>query len=1189
MDLDAERRFHDLLDQALDLDGLALESFLKGVEARDMALAQRLRGALETLDERLFEQPSGFDEVALEELAFGVPPEELSKEPIYIGPYRLLELLGTGGMGRVFLAEQTEPIQRQVAVKLLKTSLAGAEAHRRFQAEQRALARLDHPNIGRILDAGTTEEGTPYFAMERVDGKPLVRFCDSQKVSLRGRLRLMIEVCRGVAHLHRKQVLHRDLKPSNILVSRVDGKPVPKIIDFGIAKALDQPLVEATLATGGFLGTPSYMSPEALDGSSDLDTRTDVYSLGVLLYELLTGVKPFEVKTGGLAALMQRLQQDKTPRPSTRWGELQPEERHELAAKRQLSEVDLTKRLRDDLDWVVLKAMAQDREERYGSADALAEELQRYLEFLPLQASPPSFGYRLGKMLRRHRVAVAASTMFLVLAGSAVTYHLYSRQRVSDRTAQLTREVERIGWLQRVAYQLPAGDRRAEHELIRQGMQRIETTTQNLGGLDRGAGDYALGRGALALGQLETAREHLQRAWQGGYQLPEAALTLGSVLGDLYEQRLERSRLLPSAQARRRARQDAGVTLRDPAIDMLNRGRESAEVSPNLLEARITLLQVDQSDAEQQEARRRGGDQVSAEEDLGLRRQRLERVVELADAALAERPWLYEAHFLKGRALRQQAERLEMNHDLDAAEELLEKEVEAVQLGLTIGRSDPHGYLRLCRAKAEQLTFAVRHIRPGVDERHQEVLETCAQVRRIDPDLAEADLTESRAWLDLVDVQVWDRNDDPAESLEHAKGMLLRYLERRPNSMIARLAIARGLAQLGHYQIRNGQDPMQTLDDNILWLQESLELEPHNPDVHLDLGRAYASRADHRMNRGGDPRDDLTTSLKHGRIAVEQGPDALPGYLYLGVTHVRLTQYLIEHGIDPSEGIAEGKQTIETLVNRWPTNAASANVMANLLMLEGIWQVKQGLDPETSWHQSLEWSSRSLEHNPGAPFSLFTRGQVKMWLAHFALLTGQDPGEWMAASREDVTLGFEKLPNIPGPYIEQAVLSLAEARFALTTGASPESFVQEAHRLTERALEIDPSRADAHRLWAEAEMARAAWQRPRGQSSQRSLQRAETAARKAVEMEPTDAESQLAMARLAWRRLQTGGDPSWIDVGLEHCDLAEAIDPMALYGKVLRGALLMQDPAQLGEGKTLVDEALETNPHLQFQWGHLRR
>jgi non-specific serine/threonine protein kinase/serine/threonine-protein kinase len=352
-----------------------------------------------------------------------------SPSPSRIGPYRIIDCLGEGGMGRVYLAEQSEPVQRRVALKVMRNPLASREAQLRFEAERQALARLQHSNVAQLFEAGTTEEGFPFFAMELVDGTPLVSYCDQHRLSLRRRLVLFCAVCEGVQHAHQKGILHRDLTPANILVTETGEQPVPKIIDFGIAKALDQPLVDETVLTGErVIGTPAYLSPEAIDPEQDIDTRSDVYALGVLLYELLVGVRPFETEGLQLLQVFHRIANWESTGLTSKWRALDLESRQRIAGRRGLGTSALRRKLRGDLNWIVLKAIAKDRNQRYGTPAELAAEIKRYLHYQPVEASPRLRLYQLGKFVRRHR-GLLATLMLLVMAGAKYTYDLRREQQ----------------------------------------------------------------------------------------------------------------------------------------------------------------------------------------------------------------------------------------------------------------------------------------------------------------------------------------------------------------------------------------------------------------------------------------------------------------------------------------------------------------------------------------------------------------------------------------------------------------------------------------------------------------------------------------------------------------------------------------------------------------------------------------
>jgi hypothetical protein len=359
-----------------------------------------------------------------------IPPADRAEGAVVgrviAGRYTLREVLGEGGMGTVYRADQTEPVKRQVALKLIKVGMDSRAVLARFDAERQALALMDHPNIARVYDGGTTAAGQPFFVMELVRGEPITAYCDRQRLPLRARLELFVAACQAVQHAHQKGIIHRDLKPSNVLVTEVDGRPTPKVIDFGVAKATEFKLTDQSLAdTGAIVGTPAYMSPEQADPSSmDIDTRTDIYALGVILYELLAGSPPIDAKQfkrGAVLEMLRMVREVDPPRPSTKVSTA--EELPNIAASRGIEPEQLKRALKGDLDWIVMKALEKDRTRRYETANGFAADVLRHLASEPVLAAPPSRAYRVRKFVRKHRGAVVAVSLVVLalLVGIAGT------------------------------------------------------------------------------------------------------------------------------------------------------------------------------------------------------------------------------------------------------------------------------------------------------------------------------------------------------------------------------------------------------------------------------------------------------------------------------------------------------------------------------------------------------------------------------------------------------------------------------------------------------------------------------------------------------------------------------------------------------------------------------------------------
>ena len=564
-------RLERLFNAARVLTGAERSSFIHAACGDDVSLRNELEELLNA-DESADKDSFLSSEANVAGNVFAPASESLHGQRI--GPYKLIEPLGEGGMGEVWLGEQKEPMKRQVAVKVVKLGMDTKEVVARFESERQALAVMDHPNIAKVYDAGITDSGRPYFVMELVRGVPVNEYCDTKRLSTASRIRLFMDICRAVQHAHQKGIIHRDLKPTNVLVAEHDDKPVPKVIDFGIAKAVGFTLTTQTLVTslGQMIGTPAYMSPEqASTPSMDIDTRTDVYSLGVMLYELLVGARPIDFKQRAQAAIQDVIRDSQIPKPSTRLTSLGVQQKT-IAESRQTTPDRLRKELKGDLDWIVLKSIEKDRARRYETVNGLTMELQRYLSNEPVVARPPSVGYRMQKFVERHKTVVATAFIVLLALVGGITAATVGLVRAQKAELEAQREANTANAISDFLVNLfevsnpsiSQGNTITAREILDQGAERIESELQDQPEV-RGRLLHTMGQVYWELGIEDRAMEFLEES----IDLKE------QVLGESDEEVANSLQVLAEVKGRHFG--EISIETREEILVLLNRARQIQE------------------------------------------------------------------------------------------------------------------------------------------------------------------------------------------------------------------------------------------------------------------------------------------------------------------------------------------------------------------------------------------------------------------------------------------------------------------------------------------------------------------------------------------------------------------------------------------------------------------------------------
>ncbi|HEY3566986.1 MAG TPA: protein kinase [Thermoanaerobaculia bacterium] len=916
--------------------------------------------------------------------------------------YRVERLLGSGGMGTVYKAFDPT-LGRWVALKFLHRN-DGTHAER-FLREARAQARISHPNVCHVHEVGEAE-GRPYIAMQYIDGRSLGELCE--ELTLDDKVRLVRDVARAIHAAHRTGLIHRDLKPGNILLARDEnGEIHPFVVDFGLAMAQD----EISLSrTGMISGTPAYISPEQAQGRP-LDRRTDVYSLGVVLYELLAGEPPF---TGGNLArvLVSLVQED--PRPLRQAAPATPE----------------------DLETIVAKCLEKDPTRRYESARELAEDLDRFLDGEPIRARPAGWVYRAGKRLRKHR-ALAAVSITAVLALAALgAFSLHAQWRARERARLAQRFGQRIGSfkasMEYVATQ-PLHDITPYKRQLEAEMGSIRAEMKEIGPIAEGPGRFALGQGYLSLHQYDLARDQLERAWKADERGPEVAEALGIAFGRSYERSLASADRSPSSETRFRL-EEIEHTYRDPALKYLRRALLGSP-DASFLHGLIAYYEGRYADALAAVRRDPGSPQGA----------RLEARIYLSQGSDAARAGEYE-----------QADRLFVR-----AGEIYARLAQRFP-------SDPDLYLEDCERQTRQVLRAIANGK-APDEGGKERLAACGRALLVDPGMSDALVLEAVVvWRQGA--QERKRGNDPTARLAEAVRLLERALALEPHNARAYPELASAHLVLAQWQIEHGANAGHELVAGIEAARKAVEMQPGMASAHSSLGSAHLLLAHYQQRQGTDPRPELLKAAESLQQASVLSPRLLSASFGLGNTWNVMAEAQIARGEDPSRSIGQAVAALERAAGLNPRAAPIYNTLGNTHLTFGEYLLARGDDPRQAFDRAAASYRRGIALMPDDPLAHYNLGYTWRSLGEALLSQKQDPRPALAQAAPELDTALRLSPGDAEVFLERARIQRIVARWRLQQRQDPGPDLRDALAELNHAEALNPRQADV--LFTQALIAR---------------------------------------------------------------------------------------------------------------------
>ncbi len=1024
--------------------------------------------------------------------------------------YQGVRFLGQGGMGQVFLAYDLR-LRRNVALKFVKGD--DTELVRRLLSEARSQARVEHERVCQVYEVGEVQ-GRPYIAMQYVDGQPLGQLVS--ELTSEQKALVLREAAEGVHAAHRAGLIHRDLKPSNILVERAeDGRLKPYVMDFGLAHDWGE---KGTTATGSVLGTPHYMSPEQARGEvGQLDRRADVYSLGATLYFLLSGQPPIP-GSNGLEIL------------------------NNIATVEPIHPRTLNPNISQDLEAIVLKCLEKDRSARYDSARALIEDLERFLAGEPVNARPTGLWYRLRKKARKHRVVVGIAAVALLAVTLALGSALYTYQQATRReelTRRFTEQVEHIEALARYSGLSPLHDTRADQKEIREHMARMEAEIREAGGpLAAGSGNYALARGYLALGDEARARQHLETAWQSGFQDPRVAYSLALVLGHLYQDELleVESQRDTTPELREARRQELRRRYRDPALNWLRQSEGADVPSTEYVEALIAFYE-----------------------------DRFDEALGRLDTLGNRLPWFYEAPQLRGDILRTRAAQRWNQADIQGALADLEAGRAAYLAAAAIGESVPVIYQSLGRLEYTAMILGL-YSQGEVVPPFNRGKDAVARALKASPNEPASLLLEARLHRRHAEYQQ-TRGEDPRPALDSALAAAQKALEHGSTAREVHLERGTILFWSAHHRQKKGEDPREQFLQaehalqSIAWaqrdyefhvmlglilsswaeyetqigassaehrqraiesLQAATQLNPRNPEAWINLGRTYLHRSKlptgtTAAERRAQQEQDLKQAWEALQRALEINPRHIVPYLYGGRLHLQQARlHWCDSSATPLLGTALELLRKGLAIN--PKLPHFGNDMGKAVLAQAQQAWERGADPFPLLDEAQATFEQVIRTAPQLHFGYNNLANTHLWRASYQHARGVDPAQSARAAQSAFEQALQRAPHDPPLLADQGELFWLLARFELERGREPRPYLQRAEKALRQSLDLNARHVYAWLLLGRTHTLQARWQALQGQGRDEDFEQASRAFEKALELEPESFEARLDLAALlqAW-------------------------------------------------------------------------